>query len=121
MRILVILLALGACDAAAPPAGAPVGVAVACAVGGATTFAPNCRVRRETRNGRALLTLVAPDGSFRRLEARGDGAGIDTADGAAHARTISTGSGAASPGAASSGEIAIAVDGDRYRLPAAAR
>ena len=104
----LLLLTLAACGDAEPDVEAPVGVAVACATGGAERLAPDCTVRRASRDGRALLTISAPDGSFRRLEAGADGAGIDTADGAAHART-----------AAGQGDVAVEVDGDRYRLPAA--
>lgn len=111
MRSLAILILLVACGRGAPLPEPPRGVAIACAPAGAEAFAGDCTVERTTRDGRVLLTLIAPNGSFRRLEASADGGGIDTADGASHART----------GVGPDGAVAIQVDDDRYRLPASNR
>lgn len=115
MKSLAALFVLAACGRADPATDVerdvPVGVSIACAPHGAAAFANDCTVQRTTRDGRVVLTLIAPDGGFRRLEAGANGDGIDTADGAAGARVS----------VAASGEIAIQVDDDRYRLPATAR
>lgn len=99
---------MSACGAAEPEPQAPVGARIACAVGGGARLAPDCAVTRTVRDGRTLVTISGPDGGFRRLEAGADGTGIDTADGAFHARA------AREP----SGEVALAIEDDRYRLPA---
>lgn len=111
MRLLPFLILLVSCGRAEPVPEKPKGVAIACATGGSDTYAKACTVQRATRDGRALLTLNGPDGGFRRLEASTDGGSIDTADGASHART----------GVGPNGEIAIQVEGDRYRLPGSGR
>lgn len=108
MKAFALLLPLAACGGAEPEAQAPTGARIACAVGEAGRLAPDCTAQRTTRDGRTRLTISDPDGGFRRLEAGADGAGIDAADGAARARTARE----------LSGEIAVEVDGDRYRLPA---
>jgi hypothetical protein len=103
-------LALAACGgpdatAPAPAADAP---RIACALGDGADFGPDCTVERaETPEG-PLLTLRHPDGGFRRLLVVDDGRGVIAADGAAAASVAMLGD----------NEIEVALDGDRYRLPA---
>lgn len=110
MRFFVALVFfLAACDREPEAASAPAGVAAPCALGGAGAFDSECRVVRTVADGRTVLTLIAPDGGFRRVEVAADGGGIATADGALPARTRPDGAGG----------IEIAIAQDRYRLPAA--
>lgn len=90
-------------------ADAAPGARAGCALDGADAFA-DCTVQRTSREGETTLTLIAPDGGFRRLAVAADGAGITAADGAEPARV----------GTGPAGEIEIAIARDRYRLPAAA-
>lgn len=83
------------------------GVRAGCALNGAEAFG-DCTVQRTSLEAGAILTLIAPDGGFRRLAVAADGAGIMAADGAQAAR-VGTGPG---------GEVEVAIAGDRYRLPA---
>lgn len=110
MRILLVALFLTTgCDrAAAPTAEAPRGTRTACALAGAAEFRDVCSVDRTTRDGEAILTLVAPDGGFRRVAVGSDGSAITAADGAEPAEVRT------SP----SGEVEVAIARDRYRLPA---
>lgn len=110
MRTLTVLLLLAACGRdPAPEATQAPGIAVPCALGGAEVFSAECRVARAVVDGRTVLTLIAPDGGFRRVEVAADGSGIAAADGALPARTRADGAGG----------IEVAIAGDRYRLPAA--
>lgn len=113
MRLsLLPLVLIAACQrekAVEPPAVA--GVSAPCALDGATAFDSECRVVRSVVDGRVVLTLSAPDGGFRRVEVAADGSSIASADGAIPATTRNDGT----------GEIEVAISGDRYRLPAAAR
>lgn len=110
MKVIAALLLLTACEreAAVEPTQVA-GVAMPCALAGAETFDGACRVVRTVADGRTLLTLIAPDGGFRRVEVAADGSGIAAADGALPARTRADGAGG----------IEIAIAEDRYRLPAA--
>lgn len=111
MRLLLVFLLLAACDRAPSAQGqaqAPPAVRADCALDGADAFA-DCTVQRTSREGETTLTLIAPDGGFRRLAVAADGAGVTAADGAEAAR-IGTGP---------AGEVEITIARDRYRLPAA--
>lgn len=81
---------------------------IACAIAGAETFEPVCTVERATGEAGLILTVRAPNGSFRRLLVTGDGRGVVAADGAEEA--------VVTPLDGSS--IEVAVGPDRYRLPA---
>jgi hypothetical protein len=82
--------------------------AIVCTENGSTDFARVCTVdRTETDNG-LILTIRHPDGAFHRLLVTKDGRGVVAADGAE--KTVVTVIG--------SGEIEVALGGDRYRLPA---
>lgn len=107
-RALPLLFFLTACQAAAPEAQAPAGARIACAVAGADAFSKNCEVVRVAREGETILTLIAPDGGFRRVAVSADGSAITAADGAQPART----------GKGPGDEIEISIARDRYRLPA---
>lgn len=110
MRIFAGFLLLTACGSeAADDPVQPEGTAMPCALAGADAFDGQCRVVRSVADGRTLLTLIAPDGGFRRVEVAADGSGIAAADGALPARTRVDGAGG----------IEIAIAQDRYRLPAA--
>lgn len=110
MRVVAALLVLAGCDRAelSTPEQA-VGSAIPCAIRGASDFTVSCQIVRSVASGRTLLTLIAPDGGFRRIEVAADGSGIAAADGAQPARTRPDGAGG----------IEVAIAGDRYRLPAA--
>lgn len=111
MRLPLVLLLLAACDRAPSAEGqahAPAGVRAGCALDGAAAFA-DCTVQRTSREGETTLTLIAPDGEFRRLAVAADDAGVTAADGAELARV----------GTGPAGEVEIAIARDRYRLPAA--
>lgn len=111
MRVVAALVLLAGCERGQDPEPAQVaGIAAPCAIGGAAEFAGTCRVVRTVAGGRVVLTLIAPDGGFRRLEAAADGRNIAAADGAEPARTRP----------AENGGIEVAIARDRYRLPAAA-
>lgn len=111
MKCVPALLLLAACDAAKTPEPEKlVGVAAPCAVAGAAEFTSTCRVARAVVEGRTVLTLIAPDGGFHRVEVAADGSGVAAADGAEPARTRR----------GTNGEIEVAIAQDRYRLPAAA-
>lgn len=115
MRVLAAFpaafLLFAACQGPeAPEAEQVAGTTAACALAGASEFADVCRVIRTAADGRVLLTLVAQDGGFRRVALDADGTGIAAADGAEPARI----------GRGPTGEVEVAIAGDRYRLPAAA-
>ena len=80
---------------------------VLCAEGpGALTR--TCTVEQASTSRGLVLTLRHPDGSFHRLLATRDGRGLVAADGASRARIAVVGPDL----------IEVALDGDRYRLPA---
>lgn len=81
---------------------------IACAVDGAAEFQNVCAIERLVSDEGTTLTLRSPSGSFRRLRIADDGRGVVAADGAAPAQvTIKA-----------DNQIEVALDGDRYRLPA---
>lgn len=77
---------------------------VECALSGSDRFAADCAIERT--EGATTLTIRHPDGGFRRLQVSGDG--FVTADGAASAVVR----------ALADGRNEVAVENDRYRLPA---
>lgn len=117
----VAVLLLGACGDH-QPAGAPLdnGDAttnaasvdrdgrVECRLAGSNDFQRLCEVeRRDT----GALTLRNPNGGFHRLRITDDGRGVAAADGAEAAEVTIAGT----------GQIEVAIGGDRYRLPATIR
>jgi hypothetical protein len=78
---------------------------VECALAGSKAFAHDCFVERGEGGA---LTLRHPDGGFRRLLVTDDGRGVVAADGAAPAQVQVIGEKG----------IEVAIEGDRYRLPA---
>lgn len=127
MRSLVILLLLAAAGcgrsdlaeerrpgpapgetASTGNAAAPADDRIACATRGSAQLERVCILDRADSPKGQVLTLYAPDGSFRRLLVTGDGRGVVAADGAEPAKVSLV----------SAGEIEVTVGGDRYRLPA---
>ena len=112
-----LAMLVAGCGAAESPGGGGEGAApgangrIVCATGGAETFEPVCTVERSATSAGPVLTLRAPDGSFRRLLVTGDGRGVVAADGGEPARVVPLGEGI----------IEVAIGGDRYRLPATIR
>lgn len=92
------------------PAGRP-DARVECAVSGSGLFERACTVEQSAGDDGAVLTLRAPDGSFRRLLVTRDGRGVVAADGAEPARVTPLGE----------DRIQVAIGRDRYRLPATVR
>ena len=81
---------------------------IVCAQRGSGDFARVCTVDRTQSADGLVLTLRHPDGTFHRLLVTRDGRGVIAADGAEKAMVSVIGS----------GEIEVALGGDRYRLPA---
>lgn len=81
---------------------------VPCALDGSPLFRSDCTVERQTAPGGLVLVIHHPDGGFRKLLVATDGRGVVTADGA----------GEAAVSVVDPAEIEVAVDGDRYHLPA---
>lgn len=81
---------------------------IPCAVGGAKEFATSCTIERERTQDGLILTVRHADGGFHRLRVTTDGRGVVAADGAQQAKVSVVGDGA----------IEVAIDNDRYRLPA---
>lgn len=103
--VLLLLLVVAGCDS--PPSGqaqAAQGRRTACALQGAAEFADMCTAVRADRGGDQVLTLIAPNGGFRRLAVRGGR--ITAADGAERARVKQ------GPG----NTLEVAVGRDRYQL-----
>ncbi|WP_414900382.1 hypothetical protein ACMT1E_11555 [Sphingomonas flavalba] len=85
--------------------------ALACAPSGTESFAAACALERRVGAGGLELTVRNPGGGFHRLLVTAAGRGVVAADGAE----------AAEVSIAGAGEIAVAIGGDRYRLPATTR
>ncbi|AKQ42174.1 hypothetical protein CP97_09310 [Aurantiacibacter atlanticus] len=108
MRALLLVAlwpALAACGAGN---AASSGQYFDCALGGAVGFEPVCTSERAEMDGKRLLILRHPDGTFRRFELGVEGRGIITADGIEQAQVTS-----------GSGLVEIRVGPDRYRVPVA--
>jgi hypothetical protein len=84
---------------------------IECAVGASDQFERNCIIERSAGEKGLILTIRAPDGSFRRLLVTDDGRGVVAADGAEQA-TVNV---------IADNRIEVKVAGDRYRLPATVR
>ncbi len=97
----------GATDEALDAAGEAAN-RIPCAVEGESGFEQVCTVERLTGDEGPVLTIRHPGGGFRRLILASDGRGVIAADGAA-AGVVSV---------IADDRIEVAVDGDRYRLPA---
>ena len=80
---------------------------VECAIAGAD-FERTCTVERAAGAEGLVLTIRAPNGSFRRLLVTGDGRGLVAADGAMPAVVTPLGADL----------IEVKIAADRYRLPA---
>ena len=87
---------------------APPGSAVECALAGSASFAADCTMERQQRDGLNLLVIRHPDGGLRRFELGVADEGIVTADGAEEAQIERQ-----------NGLIEVRVGADRYRLPVA--
>jgi hypothetical protein len=79
-----------------------------CAVAGVQGFERACMVER---GDGGTLTVRHPDGGFRRLLVTDDGRGVIAADGAVPAQVQ----------VVAGNRIEVAIEGDRYRLPATVR
>lgn len=106
---LSAVLALAACGGAVQPQAAEGAQRIECAVGQGATYAPDCLVERDVRDGERLVIVRRPDGGFRRFVELSDGRGLAVADGADEARARLEG-----------GILEISVAEERYRFPARA-
>jgi hypothetical protein len=93
--------------------GAPVdptsaGTKIDCALGAGAALAHVCSVEEAQTDDGLTLTLHHPDGGFRRLLVTTDGRGVIAADGAAPAHVTLL----------NNHEIEVAIEDDRYHLPA---
>lgn len=102
-----VLLLLAACSDDRVAEGKVTGLAAPCALNGADAFAQSCSVQRKAQADGTLLTLIAPDGGFRRVRVGPDGSGIAAGDGAEPATLVTD----------ATGQIEIRIARDRYRLP----
>lgn len=82
--------------------------AILCARAGQPALQRDCLIERTGSDQGLILTLRHPDGAFRRLLVTKDGRGVIAADGAQPARVAIVGN----------NSIQVAIDGDRYQLPA---
>ena len=82
--------------------------ALPCALAGASAFESTCNVERHKVDDAMLLTVIHPDGGFRRFEQLPDGAGLAAVAGADEVTQSLSGD-----------TLEIALVGNRYRFPAA--
>ena len=109
---LALLLASCGAETSQPGGGAGAGdEGIECALDGAPAFERVCTVERRPGEQGLELIVRAPDGAFRRLLVTNDGRGVVAADGAVPAGVS----------VVSEDMIEVAVDEDRYRLPATVR
>ena len=80
---------------------------IECALGGSNQFTTDCAVERDPAE-RNSLTVRHPDGGFRKLTIASDGRGVVAADGAVPAALQ----------VIADSRIEVAIERDRYRLPA---
>ena len=108
MRIssLLLALALAGCGRSSAPPVADGAEHVACALAGATQFAPTCAVERSQQGSTLVLVVRHPDGGFRRFDVVDTGQGLAVTDGAQVARV-----------AIRDGLLDVTVGPDRYRFP----
>ncbi len=83
---------------------------IECALGGAEQFAQSCLVERVAVEGKGIVVVRHPDGSFRRFELVSDGRGLTSADGADELTTELKGQ-----------MLGVTVGADRYLFPATVR
>ena len=81
---------------------------VSCALANVNDFKPTCTIEKIVSSDGLALVMHHPDGGFRRLIVTTDGRGVIAADGAQDARVSIV----------DPATIEVAVDTDRYRLPA---
>ena len=105
-----LILGLAACSRASdgPPKDSR---KIDCALGGSAQFERRCWVEIAGEQGRKLLVVRAPDGSFRRFLAVNDGRGAVPADGSEDA----------SAQWVDGGVLQLTVGSDRYRFPASVK
>lgn len=101
-----LVLLAGACSQEATSPAADPEHMIECAID-STTFERACAIERVSAGDAPVLVVRHPDGGFRRFEILADGRGVATADGADVAQVD-----------LADGGIEVAVDRDRYRLPA---
>ena len=102
----LLLLALGACDAA-PDAKRESSEPVACALQGAGEFSGRCRLVRTGKGEDRVIVMRHPDGGFRKLAPADTPAGLVELDGAQQARSWREGD-----------AIVLQIGDDRYRWEA---
>jgi hypothetical protein len=108
--VLLGLAVLPGCSEQAPHAvdamsGEP--STVPCALRGAKSYSAECRIEREVRDGRTIITVRHPDGGFRRLVESADGLRYSAADGAQAVEIVPNGK-----------EIEVTLGDDHYLFPA---
>ncbi|MDE2564028.1 MAG: hypothetical protein KGL48_17460 [Sphingomonadales bacterium] len=113
MRLIIaaaLILGLAACSRASDGPGKDART-IDCALGGSAQFEKHCWVETDSANGRKVLVVRAPDGSFRRFIAVDDGRGAVPADGSEDATAQWVGG----------GKLQVTVGSDRYLFPAAVK
>lgn len=96
------------CAAGCAAESAPTpGDAIECALGRGAEFEAVCTMERASEDGAEQIILHHPDGGFRRLTLLPNGKGVAPADGAGALAQNLVGN-----------RLEVAIDGDRYRLPA---
>ncbi len=115
MRIfsfIVVAIGLGACHHRSEPPPTDSGDKIDCALGSSARMEKLCSVERSaTAQGDLILIIHHPDGGFRQLKVTRDGRGVVVADGASDA-TVTV---------LDNHEIEVAVEQDRYHLPASVK
>jgi hypothetical protein len=103
--IALLFVALAGCSRAGDE---PHSQKIDCAIGGASTFAPDCSAEKAVQGTRHLIVVRHKDGGFRRFEAVADGRGVASADGSepSTAQWIAD------------GRLQVSVGADRYLFPA---
>lgn len=81
---------------------------IECALEGAKAFDRTCTIDEMSGADGTILVVGKPDVGYRRLQIATDGRGVISADGSEAAKVTIVGDGV----------IEVALDGDRYRLPA---
>jgi len=97
----------GADQAANSASSGDAAFVIPCALGGASAFESTCNVERREVDDAMLLTVIHPDGGFRRFEQLPDGAGLAAVAGADEVTQSLSGD-----------TLEIALVGNRYRFPA---
>ena len=100
---LPLSLALAACDVS-PGIESEGGTSVACALGGASDFASECRLVQSGEGTGAVYVMRHPDGGFRTLVPADTPAGLAESDGSQIATSKREG-----------GDIVLMIGDDRYR------